>query len=64
MILRQNRRSNCSDRGAATQAILMSVYRTPKLLGLHPAKTIANALKTYLFTSQLPPRSDADTANG
>ncbi len=55
VILRKNSQSNRSDRGAATQSILMSVYRTLKLRGLNPTKTIADALKTYLTTGQLPP---------
>ena len=55
VILRKNSQSNRSDRGAATQAILMSVYRTLKLRDHNPTKTIADALKTYLTTGQLPP---------
>jgi len=55
VILRKNSQSNRSSRGAATQAILMSVYRTLRLRGHHPTKTIADALKTYLTTGQLPP---------
>ena len=55
VILRKNGQSNRSDRGAATQGVLMSVYRTLRLRGLDPAKTIADALKTYLTTGQLPP---------
>ncbi|MCH9035087.1 MAG: IS66 family transposase [Planctomycetes bacterium] len=55
VILRKNSQSNRSDRGAATQAVLMSVYRTLKLRGLNPTKTIADALKTYLTTGILPP---------
>ncbi len=55
VILRKNSQSNRSDRGAATQAVLMSVYRTLKLRGLNPTKTIADALRTYLTTGQLPP---------
>jgi len=54
VILRKNSQSNRSDRGAATQAILMSVYRTLRLRGLNPTKTITNALKTYLTTGELP----------
>ncbi len=64
VILRKNSQSNRSDRGAATQAVLMSVYRTLKLRGLNPTKTIAEALKTYLKTGQLPPLPDADIAHG
>jgi transposase len=64
VILRKNSQSNRSDRGAATQAILMSVYRTLKLRGLNPTRTIADALKTYLATGQLPPLPDTDIADG
>ncbi|MHC4406772.1 MAG: IS66 family transposase [Planctomycetota bacterium] len=64
VILRKNSQSNRSGRGAATQAVLMSVYRTLKLRGLNPTKTIAHALKTYLATGQLPPLPHADIANG
>jgi transposase len=64
VILRKNSQSNRSDRGAVTQAILMSVYRTLKLRGLNPTKTITDALRTYLATGQLPPLPDADIADG
>ncbi len=64
VILRKNSQSNRSDRGAATQAVLMSIYRTLRLRGLNPTKTIADALKTYLKTGQLPPLSDAAIADG
>ena len=57
VILRKNSQSNHSDRGAYTQAILMSVYRTLKLRALNPTKTITIALQTYLATGQLPPRT-------
>ena len=36
VILRKNSQSNRSEQGAATQAVLMSVYRTLKLRGLNP----------------------------
>ncbi len=58
VILRKNSQSNRSDRGAATQAVLMSIYRTLKRRGLNPTKTIADALRTYLTTGQLPPLPD------
>jgi len=58
VILRKNSQSNRSDRGAATQAILMSVYRTLKLRALNPTKTIAEALRTYLATGKLPTLPD------
>ncbi len=54
MILRKNSQSNRSDHGAATQSVLMSVYRTLRLGALNPTKTIADALKTYLTTGKLP----------
>ncbi len=38
VILRKNSQSNRSDRGARTQAVLMSVYRTPRLRGRGPAR--------------------------
>ena len=55
VILRKNSQSNRSERGAATQAVLMSVYRTLKLRSHNPTRTIAEALKAYLTTGQLPP---------
>jgi len=64
VILRKNSQSNRSDLGAATQAVLMSVYRTLRLRGLNPTQTITNALKTYLTTGQLPPLPDTNIANG
>jgi transposase len=64
VILRKNSQSNRSDRGAVTQATLMSVYRTLKLRGLNPTKTIADALKTYVSTGQLPPLPNTDIADG
>ena len=55
VILRKNSQSNRSEQGAATQAVLMSVCRMLNLRGLDPTKRIADALKTYLATGQLPP---------
>jgi hypothetical protein len=64
VIIRKNSQSNRSDNGAATQAILMSIYRTLHLRGLNPTQTIAHALRTYLKTGQLPPFPETPTANG
>jgi len=64
VILRKNSQSNRSDRGALTQAVLMSVYRTLRLRGLDPLQTIGDALRTYLQTGHLPPLPAASTANG
>ena len=54
VIIRKNSQSNRSQRGAETQAILMSVYRTLKQRGHSPLDTIQEALKTYLITGHLP----------
>ncbi len=62
--LRKNSRSYRSEQGAATQAIPMSIYRTLRMRGHDPTKTIAATLKTYLETSQLPPLPDPIAANG
>ena len=57
VILRKNSQCNRSQRGAATQAVLMSVYRTLRLRGRDPLETIADALSTHAATAppHLPP---------
>ncbi len=55
VIIRKNSQSNRSERGAATQAILMSIFRTLRLRGLDPIKTIVDVMHTYVATGQLPP---------
>lgn len=55
VILRKNSQCNRSQRGAATQAVLMSVYRTLKLRGHDPRAAIEHALRTYAATGSLPP---------
>lgn len=64
MILRKNGQSNRSERGALTQAVLMSVYRTLRLRGHDPLRTIADARRTYLETAALPPLPHAIIADG
>ena len=64
MIIRKNSLCNRSEQGAATQAILMSVYRTLKLRGLDPTKTIADALRALLQTGTLPPLPVEHVADG
>ena len=64
VILRKNSQSNRSDRGAATQAILMSAYRTLKLRRLNPTDTVTQTLRSYVATAQLPPLPDTDIADG
>ena len=55
VIMRKNCQGNRSERGASTQAILMSVYRTLKLRGRNPIDAIAAALREHVATGQLPP---------
>ena len=54
VIIRKNNQSNRSQRGADTQALLMSIYRTLKQRGHPPIETITQAIQTYLSTGQLP----------
>ncbi len=63
VIQRKNILCNRSAAGADTQAVLMSVFRTLKLRGHDPTKTIASALRELLETGNLPtlpPRGAAD----
>jgi transposase len=55
VIMRKNILCNRSVGGAQTQAILMSIYRTLKLRGHDPTKTIAAALRAMIQTGKLPP---------
>ena len=64
VILRKNSQSNRSQKGAATQAVLMSLYRTLKLRAHDPTQTITATLKTYLQTGQLRPLPDPIVADG
>jgi len=64
VLIRKNSQSNRSEKGAATQAVLMSLYRTLKLRGRNPTDVIADALPTYLATGQLPPLPVQSVADG
>jgi hypothetical protein len=64
VIIRKNSYGNRSERGADTQAILMSIMFTLKKRGLNPVDTILTALTTYLQTNQLPPLPTKPTAGG
>jgi transposase len=55
VIMRKVIQQNRSDKGAHTQAVLMSIYRTLKLRGHDPVQTIVSNLETSLLTGQLPP---------
>ncbi len=54
VIIRKNTYGNRSQRGADTQAVLMSIYRTLKQRGHDPLSTITNALAEHLNTGKLP----------
>jgi transposase len=64
VIIRKNSLCNRSDQGAQTQAVLMSIYRTLRLRGHDPTRTIADALRTLLQTGKLPPLPDETVADG
>ena len=55
VIIRKNSQCNRSRRGAHTQALLMSIYRTLKQRGHPPIETMTHAIRTYLSTGQLLP---------
>ena len=55
VMIRKDSFGNRSDRGADTQAVLMSVDRTLQQRGHAPLETIVDALSTYLATGKLPP---------
>jgi len=64
VIMRKVIQQNRSDKGAHTQAVLMSIYRTLKMRNLDPVKTIISTLENYLLTGQLPPlpeKTDSDS---
>ena len=64
VIIRKNSYGNRSDRGADTQAVLMSIYRTLKQRGHHPIQTIIQAIESFLTSGQLPPLPHTTTAIG
>jgi transposase len=64
VIIRKNQLCNRSADGAHTQAVLMSVYRTLRLRGLDPTKTIAQALRQLLQTGTLPQLPVEGVADG
>src|SRR5208337_1513521 len=64
VLMRKNSFCNRSKRGADTQAILMSIYRTLQRRGYDPLETIVNALKDYVTTGKLPPLPQPKCVNG
>ena len=63
-ILRMNSQSIRSEQGAATRDVLMRAYRTLRLHGLDPTKTITTALQIDLQTGNRPPLSGQVAAGG
>jgi len=55
VIIRKNSFCNRSEKGANMQAVMMSIYRTLKLRGHDPVRTVAQALRQYIETGKLPP---------
>jgi len=55
VIMRKNILCNQSEKGAQTQAVLMTVFRTLRKRGLDPMAEIVKALRTYSTTGTLPP---------
>lgn len=64
VIIRKNSLCNRSDEGAHAQAVLMSVYRTLRLRGHDPTKTIATTLRQMLQTGTLPSLPVENVADG
>ena len=64
VVLRKNSQSNRSEKGAAVQAVLMSIYRTLQLRGHDPLQVIPEALRTYLSTGTLPALPEPIVADG
>jgi transposase len=64
VIIRKNSQGNRSQKGANTQAILMSVYRTLKLRGHDPLDTVVSALRTYVTTGIMPSLPDDKHSDG
>ncbi len=64
MIQRKTILCNRSADGADVQAVLMSVFRTLRLRGHDPTRTIAAALRELISTGKLPPLPEPIVADG
>jgi len=60
----ENSQPDHSQKGAATQAVLMSVFRTLKLRGHDALKVIPQALRIHVATGTLPPLPGPAVADG
>lgn len=63
VIIRKNSYGNRSERGADTQAVLMSIFRTLKQRGHDPIATVCAAIATRLETGKLPALPPPKTAS-
>ena len=64
VLMRKASYGSQSERGAETRAILMSIFRTLKRRGHNPLSTMANALRHYTTTGQLPPLPEKVASEG
>lgn len=64
VIARKNSYCNRSPRGAETQAVLMSLFRTLHLRGLDPVETLYSIIRTSIASGSLPPLPPVITSNG
>mgnify|MGYP000738480487 CR=1 FL=1 len=55
VLIRKITYGNRSEKGALTQSILMTIFRTLKRRGYHPVEVIESALREYILTGKLPP---------
>jgi transposase len=55
---------NRSPEGAQVQAVLMSIFRTLRLRGHDPTRTIAAALRQLMLTGKLPQLPGPAVAGG
>ena len=55
VIMRKNSYANRSEKGARTQSTLMSIFRTLKQRNANPISTVAQALRQYIQTGNIPP---------
>ena len=64
VIMRKVIQQNRSDKVARTQEVLMSVYRTLKLRGHDPVKTVVSLLSVHPETGKLPPLPKRKLSDG
>lgn len=62
--MRTNSYQNASQKGALTQAMLMTIFPTPKRRGYNPLKTLTKAITEYAATGKLPEVPTAITSHG